>query len=162
MGPTVGQGGYELVISRVFDATREKVWAAWTVPEEVTQWWGPWGFSTSARELDLRAGGRWRYVMRGSDGTEYPVQGVFREVVPIDRIVTSDEIGTGQENVDDPERPGPVMITCAFDDLGSQTRLTLRISHETAEDRRKHEAMGVVDGWNSSLDCLAEYLARGR
>jgi uncharacterized protein YndB with AHSA1/START domain len=149
-----------LVITRDFSAPRDRLWKAWTNPHHVEQWWGPKGFTTRVPELDLRVGGRSRYVMVGPDGTEYPVKGVFREIVPGERIVTTDEFDEGFEQVMPVELPQGIVVTALFHDLGGSTRLTLRIDHPTAEDRRRHEEMGVVAGWNSSFDCLEEHLAK--
>ena len=149
----------EIVITRVFDAPRELVWKVWTEAEHVSQWWGPLGFTTRVTELDLRPGGRWRYVMIGPDGTEYPSKGVFREVIPLERIVTSNEFDEGFAHPVATDLPSGIVVICLFEDLVGKTKLTLRIMHPSAEDRRKHEDMGVVPGWNSSLDCLEEYLA---
>ncbi len=149
----------EIVITRVFNAPRELLWKAWNDPAHVEKWWGPRCFTTRVTELDLRVGGRWRYVMVGPDGAEYPVTGVFREVVPYERIVTSDDFAEGFANTQNLDLPQGIVMTALFEDLGSQSRLTLRLSHPTLEDRRKHEAMGVVGGWNSSFDCLDDHLA---
>ena len=149
----------EIVITRVLNAPRELVWQAWTDPAHIAQWWGPKGFSAKVPELDLRSGGRWRYIMIGPDGAEYPSEGVFREVVPFERIVTTDEFGDDFQPPEGMDLPRGIVVTCLFEDLDDKTRLTLRIAHPTVEDRRKHEAMGVVAGWNSSLDCLEEELA---
>src|SRR5262245_47165811 len=91
----VEPAGKEIVITREFDAPRELVWKAWTEPARIAQWWGPRGFTTTVTAMDLRVGGRWRYVMHGPDGAQYPVCGVFREVVPPERIVTTDEFDEG-------------------------------------------------------------------
>lgn len=150
----------EIVITRVFNAPRKQVWRAWTEPEAVAQWWGPRGFSTRVTRLELRPGGRWDYVMIGPDGAEYPVTGVFREIIPYERIVTSDEFGDEYKAAAAADLPDGIVLTCLFEDDGpGRTRLTLRIGHPTVEERRKHEEMGVVPGWGSSLDCLEEYLA---
>lgn len=153
------QGEHVLMMTRMFDAPRELVWRAWTQPEHVAKWWGPRGFSTRVEELDLRTGGAWRYVMIGPDGNEYPSQGVFREVSPPNRIVSTDEFGEDFTPPADMELPSGIVMTVLFDEVDGGTRVTLHIAHATAEDRRRHEEMGVVPGWNSSLDCLAEYLA---
>jgi uncharacterized protein YndB with AHSA1/START domain len=150
----------EIVITRVFDAPRELVFKAWTEPNHVEQWWGPKGFTTRVTKLDLRPGGQSRYVMIGPDGTEYPSEGVFQEIVPPKRIVTTDDFGEGIEQVLDADLPQGMIVTVLFEDLVGKTRLTIQIMHESADDRRKHEEMGVVAGWNSSLDCLEEYLAK--
>ena len=157
---TDAQSDREIVITRVFNAPRELVFKAWTEPKHIEKWWGPKGFTTRVTEMDLRPGGQWCYVMIGPDGTEYPGKGVFREIVPPERIVTSDEFGEGIEKVLDVDLPQGMVLTIIFEDLEGKTRLTIQIVHQSADDRRKHEEMGVVAGWNSSLDCLDEYLAK--
>ena len=144
----------ELVITRIFDAPRDLVWKTWTEPKHVAEWWGPKGFTARVTELDLRVGGTCRYVMVGPDGAEYPAKGVFREIVPPERFVSSDEFDEGFSG----EAIPGIVITATFDDMGDKTKLTLHIRHESAEDRKKHEEMGVVGGWHSSFDCLDEYL----
>jgi uncharacterized protein YndB with AHSA1/START domain len=157
---TSAQSDREIVITRVFDAPRELVFEAWTDPKHITQWWGPKGFTTRVTQLDLRPGGKWRYVMIGPDGTEYPATGTFREIIPPERIVTSDEFDEGFEKVMNANLPRGMVMTAIFEDLAGKTKLTLRIMHESVADRRKHEEMGVIAGWNSSLECLDEYLAK--
>lgn len=153
------QSECEIVITRVFNAPRELVFKAWTEPKHIAQWWGPKGFTTRVTEFDLRPGGQSRYIMIGPDGTEYPGKGVFREIVPPERIVTSDEFDEGFEQVINADLPQGIVMTVIFEDLDGKTKLTLQITHASADDRRKHEAMGVVAGWNSSFDCLDEYLS---
>ncbi|WP_138503228.1 SRPBCC domain-containing protein [Nostoc sp. PA-18-2419] len=152
------QSQREIVITRIFRAPRQLVFQAWTDPKHIAQWWGPKGFTTRVSELDLRPGGKWRYVMIAPDGTEYPAKGVFREIVPLERIVTSDEFDEGFEKVVNAELPKGIVMTAIFEDLDGNTKLTLRIVHESFEDRQKHEKMGVIGGWNSSFDCLDEFL----
>ena len=154
------QGDREIVITRVFNAPRELVFKVWTEAEHIAKWWGPQGFTTRVTEMDFRVGGKWRYVMIGPDGTEYPIKGVFREIVPLERIVTSDEFEEGFEKVMNADLPQGMIATTVFEDLADKTKLTIRIMHESAEERRKHEEMGVIGGWNSTLDCLDEYLAK--
>lgn len=154
------QSQREIILTRVFDAPRELVFKVWTEPNHVAQWWGPQGFTTRVTGLDLRPGGKWRYVMIGPDGTEYPAKGVFREVVPPERIVTTDEFDQGFDQVVNADLPQGIVMTAIFEDLNGKTKLTLQIMHESAEERRKHEEMGVIAGWNSSFDCLDQYLAK--
>jgi uncharacterized protein YndB with AHSA1/START domain len=156
---TDAQSDRAIVITRIFNAPRELVFKAWTEPTQVAQWWGPRGFTTKVTQLDLRPGGHWHYVMIAPNGKEYPAKGVFREVVPFERIVTTDEFDEGFDKVIKADLPQGVMLTALFEDLGSKTKLTLHILHESIEDRRKHEEMGVIPGWNSSFDCLDEFLA---
>lgn len=157
---TIEQTERDLVIVREFDAPRDLVWKVWTEPKHIEKWWGPRGFSTRVTDVDMRIGGKWNYVMVGPDGTEYPVSGVFSEIVPPEKIVTTDEFGDEYDEIlPNVDLPKGIVATALFDDLGDRTRLTLRIAHPTAEDRKKHEDMGVVAGWGSSLDCMDEYLA---
>ncbi|MBD2165242.1 SRPBCC domain-containing protein [Calothrix membranacea FACHB-236] len=157
---TSTQSEREIIITRIFNAPRELVFQAWTDPKHIVQWWGPKGFTTRVTELDLRPGGQSRYVMVGPDGTEYPVKGVFFEIVPPERIVSSDEFDEGFEQLINGDLPQGIVMTVMFEDLEGKTKLTLQIRHATESDRRKHEEMGVVAGWNSTFDCLDEFLAK--
>ncbi len=152
----------EIVITREFAAPRQLVWDVWTQPKHIEKWFGPKGFDTRVEKLDFKVGGSSVYVMIGPDGTEYPSNGVFKEIVPIEKIVTTDEFGEGVEKIEalkNVDLPQGMVSTFLFDDLGARTKLTIITAHPTVEDREKHEAMGVVDGWNSSLDKLGEHLA---
>ena len=155
----------DIVISREFAAPRQLVWDVWTQPKHIEKWFGPKGFDTRVDKLDFKVGGRSAYVMIGPDGVEYPSAGVFQEIVPIEKIVTTDEFGEGFDEIEamkNVDLPKGMISTFLFDDLGERTKLTSITSHPTVEDRKKHEAMGVVAGWNSSLDKLEEYLAEIR
>ncbi len=157
--PPAATAAHSITISRMFDAPLDVAWRAWTDAAHVARWWGPRGFSTRVEEHDFRTGGRWRYVMVGPDGREYPCQGLFREVTPAERFACTVEICESPGHRSLPDRPGGFVHTCRFETAGGKTRVTLTISHATAEDRRKHEDLGVVAGWNSSLDRLEELLA---
>jgi uncharacterized protein YndB with AHSA1/START domain len=149
----------EVVIEREFDAPRELVWKVWTEPKHVEQWWGPRGYETRVTDVDMRVGGKWNYVMIGPDGTQYPANGVFSEIVPPEKIVTTHEFGDKfDEIMPHADLPMGFVTTAIFDDLGDRTRLTLRMAHASPEDRKKHENLGVVAGWNSSFECMDEYL----
>jgi uncharacterized protein YndB with AHSA1/START domain len=150
--------GSALVFTRNLNAPPERVWNAWTDAGEVVQWWGPEGFATKVTKLDLRPGGNWHYVMIGPDGTEYPALGVFREIVPGKRFVSTDEFGEGMEDMFDIPLPEGMVMTVELAPKGEGTLLTLTVDHASEADRRKHEDMGVVEGWGSSLDCLEAFL----
>lgn len=151
------ESAHEIVITRVLDAARDIVWQAWTEVDHMAAWYGPEGFSTRVEENDFRPGGHWRFVMIGPDGTEYPSVGVYSEIVHEQRIVSTDEFGEGFEAAQT-DLPRISEVTCLFEAMGAKTRLTIRIRHPSADDKAKHEAMGVVGGWNSSLDCLERHL----
>jgi uncharacterized protein YndB with AHSA1/START domain len=149
----------QITITRVFNAPKERVWQAWTDPVQIAQWWGPEGFGTRVEELDFQVGGRWRYVMIGPDGAEYPSEGTFLEIDSYEKIVTTDEFGEDYQPPELADLPQGIVTTVLFAELEGQTKLTIDILHGTIEDKLKHERMGVIPGWNSSLDCLEEHLA---
>src|SRR5688572_17886128 len=144
-------GENSIVIMRDFDASREQLWDAWTQNDQIEQWFGPEGFSTRVEKNEVRIGGETRYVMIGPDGKEYPSKGTFRDVVPGRRIVTTDEFGEGiDEVIPNADLPQGMIATYTFADRDDGSSLEIQIDHPTAEDKRKHEEMGVVAGWNSS------------
>lgn len=147
-----------LTLTREFNFPRDLVWTAWTEPEHIAQWFGPEGFSTRVEEYEFRTGGRFKYVMIGPDGKEYPGTSVFKEISPKDFIVATDDFGDNYKT-DHPDVPSGMIVTETFEDLGTRTKVTISIDHASAEDKRKHEEMGVVAGWNSSLDKFDRYLA---
>ena len=152
----------DTVITREFAAPRQLVWDVWTTPEHIEKWFGPKGFNTRVEELDFQVGGRSNYIMVGPDGTEYPAVGVFKEIVPIEKIVSTDEWGEKIEELEafkNVDLPQDMILTALFDDLGQKTKLTLITSHKSVEDKEKHEKIGVIAGWNSSFDKMDEYLA---
>ena len=139
----------ELVLTRIIDASRERVFQAWTT--QLAHWWGPHGMTTPFVEMDLRPGGVFRTVMLAPDGTEYPTKGVFLEVVPNERIVFTDAFDNGWQPASD------IFFTAitTLESLpGGKTRYTARALHWTAENREKHEKMGFHAGWGESLDRL--------
>jgi uncharacterized protein YndB with AHSA1/START domain len=140
----------ELVISRIIDAPRERVFQTWT--RRLPEWWGPYGMTTTVCMMDLRTGGVFRTVMRASDGTEYPTRGIFLEVIPPERIVFTDAFEPGWETHPDAFFTG----IATFDALpGARTKYTTRALHWTVANREKHERMGFHQGWGESLDRLA-------
>lgn len=152
----------EVTLTRVVNASRERVFRAWTDPELIVQWWGPRGFGNVECEMDVREGGVFRIVMVGGSelgeyaGVRSPVRCVYTEVDPPARLVFTDEA------VDD---DGTVHLdgvtTVVFDDLGDgTTRVTV---HATAEGRTPQSVRmleGMQQGWSESLDKLAELAGR--
>lgn len=140
----------ELVITRVFDAPRNLVWMAWAEPERMACWAGPRGFTVTSCEMGSRPGDVFRMTMRSPEGNEHRVRGVYYEIVERERLVYT------WAWVDEHGKPGhETMITINFADEGDKTRLTLRQAvFESSNARNEHRF-----GWDSSFDCLAEYLA---
>lgn len=147
-GAAEAQSEKTLRIVRVFDAPIAMVFEAWTVPEQLVQWWGPDGHHVPEYRIDMREGGAWRTVMRDADGGDHIVSGVIHEISPPERLVFSWAWET------DGERGHETVITIALRPLGAQTELTLtQREFETVESCELH---GM--GWNSSFDCLETYL----
>lgn len=144
----------ELVISRLLDAPREMVWAAWTDPRQVVHWWGPKGFRTTIHEMDVRPGGIWRQTMHGPDGADYPNKSVFKEVVPPERIVYSH--GGGKQGA----RGHSFEATWIFEQQeGNKTLLTIRMVFPTQEDRDLViESYNALEGGKQTLGRLSDYL----
>ncbi|NGP87109.1 SRPBCC domain-containing protein [Fodinibius halophilus] len=152
--------GKEIVIAKTFDTSRQKVWDAWTKPDQIEQWWGPRGFTTRVDEMNFEPGGKWTYVMLDEEENEYPSEGIFKEISEGKRLVTTDEFGNSDNNDNAaPEGlPTGMVTTVDFNGNGDTTSVNISIMHQSVEDREKHEEMGVVDGFNQQLDKLAEYL----
>lgn len=147
----------ELMITRLIDASREQIFEAWTRPELLSQWWAPRPYTTPGVEIEAYPGGRFRTDMRDPEGTDYPNQGVFLEIVPNEKIVVTDAFTVGWV-----PNPKPfVTIVITLEDEAGKTRYTARVRHWTVEDRDRHEKMGFHDGWGQALTQLEELLARG-
>jgi uncharacterized protein YndB with AHSA1/START domain len=143
----------EIVSTRVFQAPRELVWQAWAEPKNLEQWWGPRGFTTTTLEMELRVGGKWRIVMHGPDGTDYPNNGVFTEVVPGEQVKYVLSGGKPGEEV-------TMARTISFDEEDGGTRMTIRMEFPTAQERDfVVETYGAVKGAQETFERLAEFLA---
>ena len=148
-------GDREIVMTRVFDAPRKLVFDAFTKPELLKQWLlGPPGWSMPVCEIDLRIGGRYRYVWRrDTDGTEMGCGGVYREIVPPERLVHT-------EQFDDPWYPGESLITTVLDEQRGKTTLTATMLYESRDARDGILKSGMESGVAASYDRLAELLAK--
>ncbi len=145
----------EIFISRDFNAPRELVWEAMTDPKHITNWWGPRGFTTETESMDFRVSGTWKHVMRGPDGTKYPNQSVFKEIVRPERIVHAH---SGKRE-DGPGTSFERTITLEALDA-NKTRVTLRgvFPSQTERDFVVKE-FGAVEGGKQTLERLSEHLA---
>jgi len=148
-------GDREIVMTRVFDAPRKLIFDAFTKPELLKQWLlGPPGWSMPVCEIDLRVGGRYRYVWRrDSDGTEMGCGGVYREIVPPERLVHT-------EQFDNPWYPGESLITTLLDEQQGKTTLTATMLYESRAARDGILKSGMESGVAASYDRLAELLAK--
>lgn len=143
-------------IERIFNAPPEMVWEAYTTPQYVSRWWGPQGFTAPFCKIDFRVGGRFHYCMKSPDGTEYWNVGEFKEIVPLQKIVSvmymSDKDGnkvdpSGKGFADDFAEEAPDVVT--FEPVaGGKTKLTLTTNH-TVESAKKY---GMDEGMKQTLD----------
>lgn len=146
----------ELVLTRLIDAPRDKVYRCWTDPGVMTTWFTPPPWRTTHVELDLRPGGANLIVMTGPDGTETPNRGVYLEVVPNEKLVFTDAFTRAWE----PSAKPFMTVVLTFEDEGGKTRYTARVLHWSVEDREAHEKMGFHPGWDIATDQLAAAAAR--
>ena len=145
----------ELVITRLINAPREKVYRAWTDPELMKQWFAPKPYTTPVVGVDVRPGGSATIVMRSPDGQDMPNHGVYLEVVPNQRLVSTDAYVKAWE-----PSPKPFMtLILTFEDEGGKTRYTARVRHWTVADREAHEKMGFHQGWGICTDQLEALVA---
>jgi uncharacterized protein YndB with AHSA1/START domain len=141
----------EIVVTRVFDAPRRLVFQAWTDPEHVPHWMlGPEGWTMPVCEIDLRPGGAWHFVWRRADGTEMSMRGVYREVTPPERLVSTESWGG-----DWPETVNTVTLA----ETNGKTTMTMTILYPSKEARDAASKTGMKDGMSVSFDRLERYVA---
>jgi uncharacterized protein YndB with AHSA1/START domain len=140
----------EVVVTRVVNAPRRLVFAAWTEPKHLQRWLtGPEGWTMPVCEIDLRPGGRWRYVYRKASGTEMTLTGAVLEVVPPERFVTTESWG--------PEWPDTVN-TLVLTEVDGRTTIALTITYVSKEARDAALDTGAMDGMNRAFELLDELL----
>ena len=138
----------QILITREFDAPKHLVYKAWTTPELVRRWWNAKRGEVTSCEIDLRVGGTWRYVMVTPDGTEGGFHGEYREIVPNERIVST-EVFEGM-----PEAAALNTLTLAEED--GRTTLTILVEHSSKEHRDGHINSGMEAGMQDAMDLLEE------
>src|SRR4051812_10459111 len=142
----------ELVFTRAFDAPRELVFAVWTDPKHLVNWYGPRGFTTATHSMDFRPGGTWRFTMRGPD-RDYPNKVVFQEIARPERLVYQH---VGEEGTEDVYHKNVV----TFADEGGKTRVTMRLIFDSpAALNDVNVKYGATEGGKQTLDRLGEHLA---
>jgi uncharacterized protein YndB with AHSA1/START domain len=148
----------ELVLCRIIDAPREKVFKAWTDPTIMKQWFAPKPFTTPIVETDVRPGGASYIVMKDPQGNEYPNRGVYLEIVPNEKLVFTDAFTQAWQ----PSEKPFFTAVLTFEDAGNgKTKYTARALHWTVADRETHEKMGFQEGWGlvtEQLEAVASKL----
>jgi uncharacterized protein YndB with AHSA1/START domain len=140
----------ELVLTRILNASPEKVFKAWTDPKLITQWFTPPPWKTTHAETDVRPGGTSYIVMEGPDGTKMPNRGVYLEVVKNEKLVFTDAYAKAWE----PSGKPFMTVTLTFENQGGKTKYTARVRHWTVADREAHEKIGFHQGWGIATDQL--------
>lgn len=157
----------DLMFERVVDVPPELIWAAWTTPEKIKQWFTPSPWETVDCEIDLRPGGIFSTVMRSPEGQEFPNLGCYLEVVENEKLVWTNALEPGFRPSKRPvETPGhecaefSLTAVIALESYGNVTKYTALVMHSNTEDRAKHEAMGFQEGWGKAFDQLIAMIKR--
>jgi uncharacterized protein YndB with AHSA1/START domain len=161
---TVDKGAKTIVMERVFDAPRSRVWQAWTKPEELAKWWGPRGWETTIKKFEFKPGGAWHYMMKCVDenqkewfGQESWGIGTFKEINPEDNFRYEDAF-TDSSGAPNPEMP-ITPITNRFEETDDgKTKVTSITQYASDKDLQTVVDMGVEQGAKETWDRLAEYL----
>jgi uncharacterized protein YndB with AHSA1/START domain len=153
MGTVKSDVEREIVLSRVVDAPRKMVWEAWTDPKHVAKWWGLNRFSTTIEEMHVRPGGVWKQVIHGPDGTAYPNESVFVDVVQYEGLVYTLTGGFKGGS------PVKMEKTTTFEGVAGGTRVTMRPVFDSAEARDQNVGeYGAIEDGKQTLERLADYL----
>jgi uncharacterized protein YndB with AHSA1/START domain len=138
----------QIVITREFDAPKELVYKAFTTPELVKRWWNAKRGEVTIAEIDLRVGGKWRYVMVADGGFEVAFHGEYREIVPNERIVST-EVYEGMPDAE-------AVNTATFTEVDGRTTLTILVQHQSKEHRDAHIESGMEAGMQDAMDLLEQ------
>lgn len=144
------QASKQMRITRTLKAPVELVWEVWTNPEHIVNWWGPNGFTNTIHEMNVQENGEWKLTMHGPDGTNYPNRSVFKEIIPLKKIVF--------------EHFNPHFITTVtFEARGEETFMDWVTEFDTAEMRDiVIKAHGAEEGMKQNVEKLERYLIKQR
>ncbi len=143
----------EIEITRVLNAPRHLVYSVWTEAHHVRNWWGPRHFTTPVCEMDVRPGGVWRLVMRGPDDRDFECRFVYREVVPLQRLVFEQDVEL------DGVRVIRGLTTVILEEQGDKTRLTVRSEANALVDAALNMLQGMEAGWTQTIEKFQEWTA---
>lgn len=137
----------EMRITRTFKVSIELMWEMWATPEHIVNWWGPGGFTSTIHEMDFKEGGEWKLTLHGPDGTNYPNRSIFKEIIPLQKIVF--------------EHFNPHFITTVlFESKGEETQIDWTLLFDTAEMRETIvKAHKADEGQKQNVERLEKYLS---
>jgi uncharacterized protein YndB with AHSA1/START domain len=138
----------QILITREFDAPRHLVYKAWTTPELVRRWWSGHRGEMTVCEIDLRVGGTWRYAMVANEGFEVAFHGEYREIVPNERLVSTEVYETFPD--------GEALDTLTLTEVDGRTTLTVLVEHQSKEHRDMHIESGMEGGMQEAMDLLEQ------
>jgi uncharacterized protein YndB with AHSA1/START domain len=141
----------QILITREFDAPKHLVYKAFTTPELVKRWWHANRGEMTIAEIDLRVGGKWRYVMVAAGGFEVGFHGEYREIVPNERIVSTE----AYEGIPDADEQA-ALNTLTLTEVDGRTTMTILVEHPTKEGRDAHIESGMEDGLQDAMDLLEQ------
>jgi len=160
----------EIVFTRIINAPRTLVFKAWTDPKQMSEWWGPHTFTVPVCEMDVRPGGTYRIVMRSPEGVEYPLKGVYREIVEPERLVYTQDLAEVPAEWKDLlneklQKAGrkfvlEFLMTVKFEEQDGKTKLTIRTRFDSVAVRDAMLKMQMAEGWAESLERLEQHLAK--
>jgi uncharacterized protein YndB with AHSA1/START domain len=148
-----GNPAFELVLERLVDAPRGRVFEAWARPEQMAQWFAPRPFQLAIDETDFRPGGRFRMAMRGPNGENFPFSGTYREIIPPAKLSWTGEFAGGP--------PDQISTAVSFAEQGQKTRIHVRQSFDVMTPESEHATKGARQGWTMTLDQLAAFCGAG-
>lgn len=153
MGKTefiIEPGRQDIVITRVFDAPRDVVFKAVTDPTLIPKWWGPRSVDTVVDQMDVRPGGRWRFIHGEGDGSQWGFKGVYHDVVAPERVVQTFEFEGA---------PGHVALeTLTLEEVDGKTKYVVQSLHQSVESRDAALQAGMEAGARETIDRLAEVI----
>lgn len=138
----------QVLITREFDAPRHLVFRAWTEPDLIKRWWAGQRGTVNSIEVDLRVGGAWRYVMTANEGFEVAFHGEYREIVPDERLVTTEVYEAFPQ--------AGAVTTATFDEENGRTTVRVLVEHQNREYRDAHVNSGMEGGLQEAMDLLEE------
>jgi uncharacterized protein YndB with AHSA1/START domain len=149
----IDETGHKIFITRIISAPRELVFDAWTDPQHIVHWYGPAGFTITIKDMDLRAGGTWRFTLHGPDGHDYQNKVIFEEVSRPTRLAY-------RHASDEETEPVSFRSVIDFVEEDNFTRLQMRMEFKTPEDlQRVVREYGAIEGAKQTLTRLEDYLA---